>query len=75
MPINPEAVGTKTKPGRRSWDSKDALIYALGVGCGVDDLAFVTENSEGVDQQVLPTMGVVLGTPDSNPFAKVGKTN
>jgi len=75
MPINPDAVGTKTKPGRRSWDSKDALLYALGVGCGVNDLAFVTENSEGVEQQVLPTMGVVLGTPGSSPFENVGEIN
>jgi len=75
MPINPDAVGTKTKPGRRSWDSKDALIYALGVGCGVNDLAFVTENSEGIAQQVLPTMGVVLGTPGSSPFENVGEIN
>jgi len=75
MPLNPDAVGSKTKPGRRTWDSKDALLYALGVGCGVNDLAFVTENSEGVDQQVLPTMGVVLGTPGSSPFEKVGEIN
>jgi acyl dehydratase len=75
MPINPDAVGSKTKPGRRSWDSKDALLYALGVGCGVNDLAFVTENSEGIEQQVLPTMGVVLGTPGSSPFEKVGEIN
>ena len=73
MPLNPDAVGFKTKPGRRSWDSKDALLYALGVGCGVNDLAFVTENSEGIDQQVLPTMGVVLGTPGSSPFETVGE--
>jgi len=73
MPINPDAVGSKTKPGRGSWESKDALIYALGVGCGVDDLAFVTENSHGIEQQVLPTMGVVLGTPGSSPFEKVGE--
>ena len=38
MPLNPDAVGTKTKPGKRSWDSKDSLIYALGVGCGTDDM-------------------------------------
>jgi acyl dehydratase len=72
MPLNPDAVGSKTKPGRGSWESKDALLYALGVGCGVDDLAFVTENSHGIDQQVLPTMGVVLGTPGSSPFENVG---
>ena len=51
MPINPDAVGTKSEPARRKWDSKDALIYALGVGAGaVDPLAelqFTTENTSG----------------------------
>ena len=37
MPINPDAVGTKSEPARRRWDSKDALIYALGVGAGAAD--------------------------------------
>ena len=35
MPINPDAVGLEGQPVRRSWTSKDALIYALGVGAGV----------------------------------------
>jgi hypothetical protein len=34
MPINPDAVGSKGEPGRRSWTSKDALLYAVGVGAG-----------------------------------------
>ena len=37
MPINPDAVGTKSEPTRRKWNSKDALIYALGVGAGAAD--------------------------------------
>lgn len=65
MPINPEAVGNRTEPARRSWTSKDCLLYALGVGAGSEDpageLPFTTENSQGVDQRVLPTMAVVLG--------------
>ena len=32
MPINPDAVGSTSRPGRRSWTSKDAILYALGVG-------------------------------------------
>ena len=32
MPVNPDAVGEKGSPTRRSWKSKDALLYALGVG-------------------------------------------
>ena len=66
MPINPDAVGTKSEPARRKWNSKDALIYALGVGAGaadpLDELEFTTENTSGKDQRALPTMAVVLGT-------------
>ncbi|MEY2571009.1 MAG: hypothetical protein QOE63_1359 [Acidimicrobiaceae bacterium] len=75
MPLNPDAVGSASEPGTRTWDSKDSLIYALGVGCGTDDLAFVTENSQGVDQQALPTMGVVLGVAGGGAYDKVGDIN
>ena len=60
MPINLDAVGVESEPGERSWDSKDCLLYALGVGAGTDELAFTTENSADIDQKVLPTMAVVL---------------
>ena len=63
MPINPDAVGA-TGTAERSWTSKDAILYALGVGAGAvdpfDELAFTTENTNGVTQQVLPTMAVVV---------------
>ena len=66
MPINIEAVGSKGSPRTWAWDSKDALLYALGVGCGVSDpvgaeLEFTTENTMGVDQKVLPTFCVLAG--------------
>ncbi|MHB1712125.1 MAG: MaoC/PaaZ C-terminal domain-containing protein [Acidimicrobiales bacterium] len=66
MPINADAAGAVSEPERVSWDSNDALIYALGVGAGALDptgseLEFTTENSRGVDQRVLPTFPVVLG--------------
>ena len=32
MPMNLDAVGAVSQPGRVSWTSKDALLYALGVG-------------------------------------------
>jgi acyl dehydratase len=62
VPINPDAVGSKSQPTESSWSSKDALLYAVGVGAGVDELAFTTENSIGIDQQVFPTMVVTLGS-------------
>jgi acyl dehydratase len=78
MPINPDAVGEKSEPSERSWDSKDALLYALGVGAGAEDpfkeLEFTTENTTDVQQRVLPTMAVVLG-PLGGAWGKVGTFN
>jgi acyl dehydratase len=61
MPIDPSAVGAEAGPVERSWNSKDALLYAVGVGAGTEELAFTTENSRGVTQQVLPTFAVIAG--------------
>ncbi len=61
MPLNPDAVGSESDPVDVSWDSKDALLYAVGVGAGTDELAFTTENTNGVTQRVLPTFPVVIG--------------
>jgi acyl dehydratase len=74
MPINPEAVGATGDPVRRSWTSKDALLYALGVGAGVDDLQFTTENTKDTPQRVLPTFAVIIGT-GGIPFDKMGTFN
>jgi acyl dehydratase len=65
MPLDLGAVGRGAGPVEVSWTSQDALLYALGVGAGQDDplgeLAFTTENTRGVPQQVLPTFALVLG--------------
>jgi acyl dehydratase len=67
MPIDPSAAtGEWGDWTERSWTSKDALLYALGVGAGAEDptgaeLEFTTENSRGVDQKVLPTFAVIIG--------------
>lgn len=64
MALDPSAVGREGAPHERSWTSKDALLYAVGVGAGLgepsQELSFTTENSHGVEQQVLPTFGVLL---------------
>lgn len=64
MSIDLDAVGRTAGPASVSWDSKDALLYALGVGAGQEDalseLELTTENSEGIQQQVLPVYAVVL---------------
>ena len=63
MQIDPSVVGTELGPDERSWSSKDALLYAVGVGAGRDELPFTTENSRGIEQQVLPTFAVIAGMP------------
>ncbi len=70
MAIDPTAVGSRGGPTERSWTSKDCLLYALGVGAGVDELPFSTEKS----QQVLPTFAVIVGG-GGVPFDKIGKFN
>ena len=74
MGLNANAVGAESEPTDRSWTSKDALLYAVGVGAGAvdpaDELEFTTENSHGITQRVLPTMAVVLGA--GNALAAAG---
>ncbi len=69
MPINPDAAGHSGEATTSSWTSKDCLLYAIGVGAGATDptgfeLAFTTENTDGVSQRALPTFPVVIqGSP------------
>jgi acyl dehydratase len=76
MPLNLDAIGTVGDPVERSWTSKDALLYAVGVGAGLPDplqeLAFTTENSRGVEQQVLPTYGVLLAAGGGSVLRSIG---
>jgi acyl dehydratase len=64
MGLDHSLVGVPGEPQLRSWDSKDALLYAVGVGAGLGDplreLEFTTENSEGIEQRVLPTYAVLV---------------
>lgn len=59
MPINPNAIGAKTAPQPFEWTDRETMLYALGVGAGTADLAFTTENSHDIAQQVLPTYAVI----------------
>ena len=74
MPINPDAVGAVGTPTRRSWTSKDALLYAIGVGAGTDELQFTTENTSNTPQKVLPTFAVIIAA-GGMPMDKVGSFN
>jgi len=69
MPLNPDAVGAVGDPRTISWGSKDALLYAVGIGAGQHDLAFTTENTKDLPQVVYPTFAVVAGSGNISPGA------
>ena len=75
MPINPDAVGSTSEPIEASWNSKDALLYAVGIGAGHDDLPFTTENSNDTEQLVYPTFPVVVGWGRGSAMGKIGSFN
>ena len=64
MGLDRDAVGRMAGPSEVSWDSRDAMLYALGVGAGQSDpfgeLNLTTENSAGQELVMLPAYGVVL---------------
>ena len=70
--LDPAGVGVTTQPLMISWTPKDCALYALGVGAGVNDLAFTTDNTEGVPPQMLPTMPAILGL-DSRVYESIGE--
>jgi acyl dehydratase len=74
MAIDPKAIGAVTDPMLFEWTDRDTLLYALGVGAGLDDLAFTTENSHDIPQQVLPTYAVIC-SPAFGAAAKIGTFN
>jgi acyl dehydratase len=75
MPLNPAAVGNESEPQIARWNSKDALLYAVGIGAGTGELAYTTENTSGVDQQVFPTFAVVIGWGAGSAMGTIGTFN
>ena len=79
MPLNPAAVGAVGDVRTMSWNSKDALLYAVGIGAGQNDLPFTTENTKEVQQVVFPTFAVVAGSgttaPGKSAMADIGTFN
>jgi acyl dehydratase len=74
MALDHSLVGVPGEPQLKSWDSKDALLYAVGVGAGLGDplqeLEFTTENCEGIEQRVLPTFAVLVA--QARPARRLG---
>ena len=79
MPLNPEAVGAVGDVRTISWTSKDALLYAVGIGAGQAELPFTTENTANTQQVVYPTFAVVAGSGTASPgrsaMAQIGSFN
>ena len=50
-------------------------MYAVGVGAGTAELAYTTENTNGVDQQVFPTFAVVVGWGAGSAMRNIGTFN
>ena len=69
MALNPDAVGATGDVRSISWGSKDALLYAVGIGAGQADLPFTTENTKDTPQVVFPTFAVVAGSGTTSPGA------
>ncbi|SDE26827.1 MaoC/PaaZ C-terminal domain-containing protein [Nocardioides lianchengensis] len=65
MPLDPTRLGSAVPEWTVRWTDTESLLYALAVGAGQADplaeLAFTTENTDGVAQQVVPSFAVVLG--------------
>ncbi len=74
MAIDPNAIGATTEPMLFEWTDRDTMLYALGVGAGIDDLSFTTENSHEVTLQALPTYAVIC-CPAFGAAGKIGSFN
>ena len=72
MPITPDALGASTSATARSWTADDTMLYALSIGAGHAELAFTTENSDGVTLQAYPTQAVVVGPVDTGVLDLLG---
>src|SRR5881396_435417 len=59
MPVNLSYVGKRMEPVTHTYEERDVMLYALGVGAGVDDLQFVYQR----DLKVLPTFAVIPAFP------------
>src|SRR5215470_4898844 len=59
MPIDLSYVGKKLGPVTQAYAQRDVMLYALGIGCGTDDLKFTYER----ELEVLPTFAVIPAFP------------
>jgi len=61
MSMDLSLIGREIGPNEIRWTPDDCVLYALGVGAGTRELAFTTENTEGIALRVLPTFVTTVG--------------
>lgn len=59
MAIDTSVIGKELPPQTFEYTERDVMLYALGVGCGTDELDFVYEKN----LKVLPTFAVIPAFP------------
>lgn len=59
MPVSADIVGKELPPQTFEYTQRDVMLYALGVGAGLDELDFIYEKN----LKVLPTFAVIPAFP------------
>ena len=54
MALNMDALGKKIGPLKKDYDWKDVILYALGVGAGVNELDYTYEKN----LKVIPSFSI-----------------
>lgn len=66
-----DMVGSSSGAKLVTWDERDAMLYALGVGAGLgapaSELEFTTENSGGIALQAIPSFLTILAAAHKPP--------
>ncbi len=71
MAVNPDIVGEKIVGDPYTYDQNAVILYALGIGAGVDELDFVYEKN----LRVFPTFAVIPFMPSLFPLAAKANLN
>ncbi|MFC5946806.1 MaoC/PaaZ C-terminal domain-containing protein [Pseudonocardia lutea] len=78
MPLAPDLLGTRGEPAEFAWTRDDVLLYALAVGAGQEDplteLAFTTDNTEGLTALALPTYAAIVTRVGAVPLGDIDHT-
>jgi acyl dehydratase len=78
MPLAPDLLGTRGETREVSWTRDDIALYGIAVGAGqtdpLRDLAFTTDNTEGLTLLALPTYAAILSQGGGVPLGDIDRT-